>query len=156
MAFEPLNTDEKLEGPIKKERDMDTHMLIGCSGFLIAAIGGYLLGVWPYVAIQNTYAMSNLLTAAALASLPQWTLGCIVTRRFGISGACGFVAGSVCVGIFLYLRLQQLFISARIQQSPTPEFPEGFVYMVPLLGFLLAAFLSIAFLPKRELDEIGG
>lgn len=152
MAFEPLQTDEKLDVPVQAARDMDTHMLIGCSGFVAAAVGGYVLGVWPFFAIQDTFVFERLVLAASLGFIPQAVLGLVAVRRFGIAGASGLIGGSLCVGIFMFLRLQQLFISARLQQSPTPNFPESFVYMLPLTEFLVALFLGILFLPKRELS----
>lgn len=154
MAFEPLQTDEKLEGPVKRERDMDTHMLIGCSGFVIGSVAVYALGVWPFFVFQKAFLGVVLAEALACAVVPQWIVGAIVTRRFGIAGACGFVGGSLCNGIFLFLRVSQLFVSARLQQSPSPEFPEAFAYLIPGVTVLACAFVAVLFLSKKELDDI--
>jgi len=54
MAFEPLQTDEKLDVPEQTAQDMDKQMLFGCSGFLISSVVGYLLTIWPFIAFQKT------------------------------------------------------------------------------------------------------
>ena len=150
MAFEPLQTDEKLEGPIKRERDMDTHMLFGCGAFVFASIMCYSLIIWPFFVIRDVYLLKNLGTASLIAIVPSALLAGIMTRRSGLAGACGFVGGAICGSVFLYLRLSHLFLSSRLQQSPTPEFPEAVTFMIPTGLVVLFLIEAVILLPKSE------
>ncbi len=150
MAFEPLETDEKLEGHYPRERDMDTHMLFGCGAFVTASLICYALLVWPFFAIRDVYLWKNLYIAGGLAVIPSGIIAMVVTRRSGIAGACGAVGGCICGGVFLYIRMSQLFLSARLQQSPTPEFPEVLCFVVPLGLIVLFLIGAVLFLPKSE------
>lgn len=151
MAFEPLGTDEKRDPGDKTARpkDIDSQMLLGCGGFLIAAVGGYVLSIWPFVVFQQVERLSTLLMALGFSAIPALTLGSIVTRRLGLAGACGMVGGALTTAIFLFLRLEQAFLSALAEQSPRPEYPEAYRWLVPL-GYVLAAiFLAALFFPKE-------
>jgi len=153
MAFEPLETDEKLDTPVKRAPDMDAAMLFGCSGFVLTSIGGYLLSVWPFLVFSDTEKLTVLASAAAVGLIPAAILGIFATRKFRLAGACGFVGGALSTGIFLYLRLEQVFISALSRQAPTPDYPKITMYLVPLGWILTTAILSIAFLPKESENE---
>lgn len=155
MAFEPLRTDEKLDAPAAKTRDMDAQMLHGCSGFLIAAVAGYALSVWPWFAFQGAEQLRVLALCALAGLVPAGALGIVATRRFGLAGACGFVAGAVTVSIFLYLRLQQVFVAALDRQAAQPDYPLALVYVVPAAWLCLVLFTALLCLPKDEWKEPG-
>jgi len=151
MPLEPLQTDEKLDKPVKAGRDFDAQMMFGCGGFLIASIAGYMLSVWPFFAFQQVEQLSTLLMAMAAGMLPAAILGLVATRKFGVAGACGFVAGAITTAIFLYLRLTQAHLSYLAQQSPRPDWPQILSILVPLGWVLAVAFLAVLFLPKGEI-----
>ncbi len=152
MAFEPLQTDEKLENPVEGSRDMDTAMLFGCSGFVFTSVGGYILSVWPFFAMRGTEYLNILGLTLALGLGPAAVLGAFAARKFGLAGACGFVGGAMTTGVFLFLRLQQVFLSAKIDQAPTPNYPESMVTLIPLGWVLTSIFLAILLVPKHEVD----
>lgn len=150
MAFEPLQTDEKIDNPEKGPRDMDAAMLFGCSGFVITSIGGWALSVWPFLVFPDTEKISRLALASAVGLIPAAILGIFATRKFGLAGACGFVGGALSTGIFLYLRIEQIFISALARQAPEPEYPHMVLFLAPSVWILIAAILALAFMPKEE------
>lgn len=152
MAFEPLQTDEKLDAPVAGPQDMDTAMLFGCSGFVGTSIGGYILSVWPFFAMRGTEYLHVLAITLALGLVPAAILGIYSSRKFGLAGACGFVGGAMTTGVFLFLRLQQVFLAARSDQAPTPNYPEILVTIIPLGWVLASVFLGILLVPKNEID----
>lgn len=151
MPIDPLQTDEKLDKPVKAGKDFDAQMMFGCGGFLIAAVAGYMLSVWPFFAFQNVEQLSVLLLAMAVGMGPATALGLFATRKFGVAGACGFLAGAITTAIFLYLRLTQAHLSAMAQQSPRPDWPQVMAVLIPISWVLLVAFLGLLFMPKGEL-----
>jgi hypothetical protein len=152
MAFEPLQTDEKLEKPTKAGPDMDSVMLFGCSGFVLTSIGGYVLSVWPYFIFPDSEKLATIGLSSAVGLGPAAVLGVIATRRFGLAGACGFVGGSMATAIFLYLRVEQTFISALARQAPKPDYPQLLMYLLPLGWVLLSVILALLFIPDEK-DE---
>jgi len=153
MAFEPLETDEKIDTPTKRAPDMDTAMLFGCSGFVITSIGGWALSVWPFLVLPDTERIAMLGLASAVGLTPAAILGILATRKFRLAGACGFVGGAMSTGIFLYLRIEQIFISAFARQAPAPDYPRAMMFLVPVAWVLVAAILALAFLPKEKENE---
>lgn len=127
-------------------------MLRGCSGFVTASLMGYALSVWPFFAFQEAEKLSQLITASASGLIPAAIFGTIAARRFGLAGACGFVAGSISTAIFLYLRLNQAVLAGMAQQAPVPEWPGEFVTLLPLGYVLLAVFLAILAMPRNEAE----
>jgi hypothetical protein len=154
MPFEPLQTDEKIEGPIKRKRDMDAAMLFGCSGFVFSSIAGYILSVWPFLVFPDSERISSLSLAAGTGLIPAAIVGIAATRKFALAGACGFVGGALSTGIFLYLRIEQTFIAALARQAPTPEYPRIMTYLIPLCWILISAILALIFLPREQGDTI--
>lgn len=153
MAFEPLQTDEKLDAPVEKAPDMDAAMLTGCSGFVFASVGGYILSVWPFLVFPDSEKLIRLATASGIGFVPASILGIIATRKFGLAGACGFVGAALATGIFLYLRLDEIFIGALARQAPTPDYPKMMSWLLPLAWILATAIIAIAVLPKEK-DEV--
>lgn len=153
MAFEPLNTDEKLDKPGKIAPDMDSVMLFGCSGFVFTSVGGYILTVWPYLVLQDSEKLARLGLCSCIGMLPAAVLGVASTRRFGLAGACGFVGGSMATAIFLYLRIEQTFISALARQAPKPDYPQILTYLVPLGWVIISVIFALIFLPDEKLEK---
>jgi hypothetical protein len=154
MPLEPLQTDEKLDKPVKRGPDMDTQMLFGCSGFVLASIGSYILAVWPFVLLMEAERLATLGLAAAIGLIPYTLIGGFLTRRFGLPGACGFVGGAMAVSIFLYLRLQQAFLSAQAKQGEMPDYPEIFQILLPVGWVFWTLIVVLIVLPKSELPDL--
>jgi hypothetical protein len=153
MPWEPLRTDEKLEAPVKQERDMDTQMLFGCSSFVIVSLLTYALIVWPFFVWQSIETTGTLGLCLALGLVPAFLVGGLATRRYGLAGAFGFLGGTVATAIFLYLRLQSAHLAALADQAPTPDWPSALVPIVPVTAIILAAMQVAALLPKHEFPD---
>lgn len=153
MAIEPLNTDEKLDTKSKKAPDMDAVMLAGCTGFVITSVLTYFFAVWPYFVFNSTHLISTLVTCSLIGLLPAATLGVIACRRFGLAGGSGFVGGSLTTGIFLYLRLQQVIALKGDRRMPQPEFPDQWVWLLPLAWILASLILTLLVMPKAEFNS---
>ncbi len=152
MAFEPLQTDEKIEGPIVKKKDFDGQMLVGCSAFLIASIVGYLLAVWPFLVIQDIEKLSKFGLAGGLAGIPWMLWLAITARKGGLPAACGGLGGAMAIAVFLYIRLQQPFLAWRSQQVEKPEYPEGFITLIPIAIPIIAIIIGLTMMKKEEFD----
>lgn len=152
MPIEPLRTDEQVPNAKRKARDMDALMLAGCTGFVGTSFVAYALVVWPFFLFQDSERLRSLGICAGLGMIPSLIVGAIATRRMGLSGACGFVGGSMATAIFLFLRLQGVFIGARARQAPEADYPSQFVYLVPLGWILLALLTATLLMPRGEFD----
>ncbi len=150
MAFEPLNTDEKVVGPKSRVRDMDSQMLLGCSGFLVAALGGYVLAIWPFFVFADTGKLRMLAISCAAGLLPAAILAALASRRFGLAGACGSVGGAMAASMFLYLRLDQIFLAWIIRQRTEPEYPVLMKALIPIAWILVILLIGMAATPKES------
>ncbi|MBC8066662.1 MAG: hypothetical protein H7Y17_17665 [Chlorobia bacterium] len=137
-VMEPLSTDEKLESPRPPERDMDTQMVFGCTGFVVASFGTYFLSVWPFFLWLDIHNIPTLLKACASGLLPALLCGAYQAWKYGIAGAAGFIGGMMAVAIFLYLRFQQIFLEVQAQRIPPPMYPQWIEWFAPLMLMLLA------------------
>jgi hypothetical protein len=150
MPFEPLNTDERIEQSAPRERSMDDQMLFGCSGFVIASIGGYALSVWPFFLFADIEKVSTLAKDCAIGFVPAVILGLLVSRRFGLPGACGAVGGAIASAMFLYLRIEQAFMAHLARQAPEPDYPSILQGLVPLAWLLAVILVALAAMPKEK------
>jgi hypothetical protein len=140
----PLPTDEKLAKRAPRERDMDTHMLFGCSGFVLSSFVSYGLAVWPFFVWMDAHVLASLALAMAAGLPAAYIFGAVVSRKFGIAGAAGFIGGMVSTSIFLYLRFEQVFLEADAQRIPPPEYPTWFQWFLPMLCLSFAILLASA------------
>jgi hypothetical protein len=131
-------------------------MLFGCGAFVVASIGGYVLAVWPFFLFQEAHFFQTILTCAAAGFLPAIALGVFTSRKFGLPGATGSVAGALATTIFLYLRIQQVFVLAQARQSVTPDYPQSLEILLPAAYLLIVASIVFAVLPKGELLDSDG
>lgn len=153
MPFEPLLTDEDLPNRAQRERDMDTQMLFGCTGFVATSLTTYGLSVWPFLAFPRTHLMLTLAIASACAFVPALIFGAFASRRFSLPGACGFVSGAMATAIFLYLRLEQAQAGRTVRELPRPDYPASWTWMIPVAWLLLclcAALVSVRIEPVRS------
>lgn len=148
-------TDEKLDKAVKRGPDLDTVMLFGCSGFMIVALAVWAMVVWPFFVFQDTYSLASLRLCLLIGLIPASLIGAFATRAFGLSTAAGFLGGLICSATFLYLRLQQVVAFRGIPEAPQPEFPDLWVWLIPLGWFLFGLLLIALFLKPSEY-RIGG
>lgn len=137
MPFEPLGTDERLEKPAKRERDMDAVMLAGCSGFITNAFLTYGLAIWPFFVFPEIYLVKTLATCAAVGLLPSLVAGFVLAKRMGLPAAAGWVGGGLATSIFLYLRLDQLTALRNSNLPGEPEYPGNWAIIIPLSWLLV-------------------
>jgi hypothetical protein len=152
--MEPLATDEKLEAPRAKERDMDTHMLFGCTGFVVSSFATYFLTVWPFFVWMEVHQW-GLLLKALLCGLPVAFLhGFLSTLKFELAGAAGFIGGMLAAVIFLYLRFEQVFLEAAARRIPEPDYPLWIKWFVPALVLAFALLtVAAAYLLRTSMAE---
>lgn len=155
MPFDPLETDERLETPVKPERDTDAIMLAGCTGFVSSALITYLLAIWPFFLFTEIHLSAELLRCALIGLLPALVFGGYVTRRFGLAAAAGFVGGGMSAGIFLYLRLMEVNLRRVQREMAQPDFPEAWVWIGPMAWVLLLFFVAALLIRPSEVDITG-
>ncbi len=151
MAFEPLQTDEKLTKAVKTGPDMDTQMIGGCSGFVGSALITYALGIWPFFLFNaSVHLLAQLLLSSLLGLIPASVFGAIVGRRWGLAPACGFFGGAITVAVFLYLSLNQVAMGHTIADLPRPDYPAAFAWLLPLAWILFALVVTAFFAQMGE------
>ncbi len=155
MPFEPLQTDERLETPVKPERDTDAIMLAGCTGFVSASLITYVLAIWPFFVFTEIYLISGLVRCALVGLTPALIFGAYVTRRFGLAPAAGFVGGGLSAGIFLYLRMVEVNLRRAQPDMAQPDYPESWVWIGPLGWVLLLFFVAALLIRPSEVDISG-
>jgi hypothetical protein len=141
--MEPLATDEKLEARRPKERDMDTHMLFGCTGFVVASFATYFLCVWPFFVWRDVHRWDMLIKAAVFGLPIAFLHGFLSTLKFELAGAAGFIGGMLASTIFLYLRFEQVFLEAAARRIPAPDYPLWAKWFIPCM-VLAFALLVVA------------
>lgn len=132
---------------------MDTLMLGGCASFVVAALGTYFIGIWPYLVAADLFSARSVLGALGLSSACLLVWGGFVSRRTGLPGACGFFGGSMALGVFLYLRLDQITAVRGLPQYPNPDYPESWAIVLPVGLVLIALGIAVAFLPRSEFSR---
>jgi hypothetical protein len=145
MGFEPLETDERIAGGAKP-KSMDDMMLFGCTGFVLASIFSYFLGVWPHFVMQDIAQATVLGANLALGFLPSAILGGFASVRYGLPGACGYVSGSMAIAVFLFLRLEAIFLGAETKQTHAPEYGRFVLYLLPVTWVLVATVIGVGLL----------
>lgn len=153
MPFEPLQTDEKLEAPVKPGRDFEGQLLVGCGTFVVASVVTYLLSAWPFFVIGDMYLLKPFLIACALGWIPASIFGLTVMRKTGLAGGCGFLAGAMTQGVFLFLRMEQLLLGHSVSDLPRPELPLSWGWIAPTVWAVSALLLVVLFVPKREFAD---
>lgn len=144
MALDPLQTDEKLDAPVRAEADTDTAMLWGCGAFTTLSFTVFFVSCWPYFVWLNVSTLNDLGRASLLGLLPATILSIVGARLRGLPASCGAVAGFTVVAVFLFMRIQQAFVAGMAKQAPMPEFGREWAYTLPayvVIGSLILAFL---------------
>jgi hypothetical protein len=144
MPFEPLGTDEKLDAAVPRERDMDSVMLTGCTGFVMASVLTYALGVWPFFVFPEIYLLRTLGLCALVGLVPSLIAGVIFAKKFGVAGAAGMVGGSLATAIFLYLRLDQVSALRNSNLPGEPQYPGNWAVIIPAVWLLISLGIALA------------
>lgn len=150
MPFDPLETDERLEAPVKAAPDFDSQMLFGCSAFVSTSLGTYALAIWPFFAIADTHLLNRLMLAALIGAVPSTIVGIAMTRRGGLAGACGYLGGTMALCVFLFLRIEQIMLGLKLKELPLPDYPPSFQTWFPLGWLCWTLLLCLIFLPRSE------
>ncbi|MGV3613720.1 MAG: hypothetical protein ACO1SV_00175 [Fimbriimonas sp.] len=153
MAFEPLQTDETLDEAAPKVRDTDTVMLFGCGAFVAGSLTVYFLSIWPFLAWSDVQRLRTLAMCVGAGLAPTVVFTAIMSRRFGLPGACGAIGGALTTAVFLYLRLQQAFTAAAARQDKPPDYPASLQTLVPLVWVLAVALVGVLLLSKEEFSS---
>lgn len=155
MPFEPLGTDEQLEGPVKKKTDFETRLMGGCMTVLVASFATYIMIAWPWMVFPE-YTVGGLIQCGLFGALPALVFGIFVIRRFGSAGLSGWLGGAAVGAVFMYLRLNQGTLREEIRDLPQVEYPASWIVAVPLGWLVLAVLFGIALLPSHEFEPEGG
>ena len=158
MAHEPLKTDEKLDGSAKRRPDMDTALLTGCLTVAVISIAVYGLVAWPFFVYQM-HTRIGLVSAGLFGFAPAAVLGALTVRKLGLTGGTGFAGGAFASGLFVYLQLSNLMLGkvGDVEDLPSPDYPEEWAWLLPLIWCLLVVAIVLVLLPRREFeDEVGG
>lgn len=152
MPFESLETDEKIEGAVKRPKDDDTQLLFGCGTFVMVSGLQLALICWPFFVFPKTHELSQLMIALAAAGIPALIAGVISVRKLAVAGASGFVGGAMASAAFMFLRLHEVSMGRYMHDAPQPEFPEVWTWIIPVAWVLLAAAVALLLIPKREIE----
>ncbi|MBS1704533.1 MAG: hypothetical protein JST40_01555 [Armatimonadetes bacterium] len=148
MPFEPLQTDEKLDAPIKAEPDFDQVMLKGCSFFVVASLMSYFLAIWPWIAVKSPEKLGGFFLAVGLGFGTSGIFGAYCAHKSGLPGASGYLGGGLASAVFLHLRLKSLALGYDMREIPKPEFPLDWVWMAPVVWVLATLLVAAVFLLK--------
>ena len=153
MPFEPLKTDEKLEGPPPKQQSpLEKQLMSGCMVILLTCVIVYGLCLWPWFTFQG-HTVSGLVKALTFGAGSSIVLGIFVTLKYGMAGASGFLGGAFVAAVFMFLRIQQYMLGKGHNDLQQPEYPERWQWLVPLAWVLLAVVIVAIFLPKETDDH---
>ncbi len=147
-------TDEKIETPYPRKRDMDSRFLTGCFTIAILSIVFYAMLAWPFFAFQ-AHLKSGLVQIGLFGALPTLVLGGTLIRRLGLEAATALAGGSFAGAIFAYLRLDSLMLGklADVQDLPPPDYPEAWAWLIPVGWCLVVAATVLLLLPRRETQD---
>jgi hypothetical protein len=153
MPIEPITTDEKIDGPAaKKKKDFEAHLMGGCMVIVISSVLVFGMSIWPFIPFPE-YSVQGLKQIALFGAVPALVFAAIVSFRFGLAGGAGSVGGALAATIFIFLDLQQTMLGHMTVDLPEPEYPERWVWMVPLgyvLAFVVVALVCVALAPSEK------
>lgn len=130
-------------------------MLGGCTVFLVVAFTSFGLAVWPHLLFPHAERAATVRMCLLIGLPPSLIVGLAGSRLGALAGACGFVAGAVTTGVFLFLRLQQIFVTADVQTGPKPDYPSAMMVLLPLGWFLIAVAAAAVATPRVRARGLG-
>lgn len=128
-------------------------MLSGCFTFVWISVGCLALAIWPFFPLLQADRLSSLLLALALGLLPSAIVGGLFSRRYGIPAAAGFVASSMAAGLFVYIRLTEMFMAAAAKVRTDSDYPHVLAWLIPLMWVLFALVLALVSLRPGEIPD---
>lgn len=149
MAFDPIETDEKLDVAVKRP-DIDAHLIRGCMVFAVVALVAYAIALIPFFLVRDLSSWSGLMKACLYAGIPSVILGALASRFAGVPGGSAFVAGSLMGAVFLYLKLRQMPVLAKLGEVDPIEYGDQWSYLIPLIWVVLALVTAFAAMSKQD------
>src|SRR5688572_7912858 len=128
MPFDPLLTDEKLEGPVQKKRDYEGYLMAGCMAVGLTAVIIYALSAWPWFVFED-HRVSGIRDICLFGGVPALLCAMISTWRFGTAGLSGSFGGAMIAGIFIWLRLQEVSVGINNPDRLQVEYPTRWTWM---------------------------
>ena len=125
-------------------------MLGGCSLFVVVSLACFALSILPYFWLTENWRLEVLWRCTAYGLLPAFLVGLTASRKAGIPGAGGFVGSSLATAIFLYVRLQQMWLASQGRQVPEIDYPSEVVWLGPVAWVGLCVVGAALVVPKRE------
>lgn len=151
VPFEPLQTDEKIEGARIKREDVDAPLIRGCMVFAVIAILTYALFIWPFFAFGQLHLGSGLMRDFLIAAIPSLVVGIVGSRLAGVPGASAFVAGGMMGGVFAHLMIRQAFaLGGKAEGMLPPDYPASWAWMLPVFWIALVFVVAFIATPKHH------
>jgi hypothetical protein len=135
--------------PARKPRDLESDLMQGCGVIVLISLVTFGLAVWPSL-VWREYSVRELLTTLGCAWTPTLILGWFSLKKFRESGLAGFIGGAMCYGIFLYMRLMQVFVAEDNPDLPHAEWPRVFSIVIPALWAVLSVGLAAVAYPRTR------
>lgn len=151
MSFEPLQTDEPIEGPVKKRSDFESQLMAGCGFVLTCSLVTYLLSIWPFFIFEE-YTVLGMGRIATFVCVPTAVFGIVAIRKLGLPAASGYFGGAMAAGVFMYLRLKQTMLGFLDVDLPRPEFPQHWGWLVPVCWILWCGMIALIFMPRESVE----
>lgn len=152
--MDPLQTDEKLEKPAPKVPDFERQLMGGCFTIGLLAIAVYIAGALPFFFVLE-YTVQGLVTGALLGWIPAALVCAFLIHKMGIAGASGYLGGSLCAVVFIFLRLGQVMAGKMDPSLPAPEYPDDWAWLVPLVWMIGSIVVTLLAYPKEEPADRG-
>ena len=153
MPFEPLQTDEKLDQPAKRQRDFEGHLMSGCMAVGLTAFFIYALSAWPWFVFED-HRVSGIRSIALFGGVPSLIFAFVSTVRFGYAGLSGSMGGGMIAAIFIWLRLQEISVGINNPDRLQVEYPVRRTWMIPLAWFgAIVVIAGLSFLFRRDKGE---
>lgn len=130
--------------------DLDKELLSGCLVTSLICFVLLAVGVWPDIFWGPMFTWADLGRAAGLGLLPCIVLGIFAVRRFSYSGVTGFVGASAGVSLYWYLRLLHVATAGIDDLLPPKEYPDSFVWLVPVTFVVLATAIAMLVFTSAE------
>lgn len=153
MPFEPLKTDEPSATPGRRSSsDLDSRLLKGCLTIGIGAIVLFSVIVLPWL-FADVSQLRGLGVALAIGGGVSLILGAVAMRTQGWAGMSAFLGGGLSGAVFMALRLLSQFAGKNSPTLVQPEYPQWWVWALPLVWTVLCVAWCLIFL-NRDIDKL--
>ncbi|MES1147239.1 MAG: hypothetical protein ABUL49_00650 [bacterium] len=148
--MEPLQTDEERGPQHNRKADFESQLMGGCVVIVVCSLVTYGLGCWPALVVRDEYTRTGLFTEMGLGMLPALIFGIVSIRKAREAGLAGFLGGAMAFGVFLYLRLMQVFVAESTPDLPQPEWPKAWTIAIPAVWALVCIGASVLSYPFKQ------